>query len=132
MNANKKMVQSQLSCETGQVILLKDLSNVATAAKRGASRKSIESVVATLKDKYGEWKHSWHDKVTILKSDKSMYMSILLGASVGVYCDYEQNLKGLFFQDQHMIDTFKAYPELHCIDATYKLVELRLQLYNNV
>ena len=56
-------------------------------------------------------------------------MSILLGVSVEVYCDDEQNLKSLFFQDQHMIDTFKAYPELLCIDATYKLVELHLSVY---
>lgn len=58
-----------------------------------------------------------------------MYLCILLGAFVEVYCDNEKNFKGLFFQDQQMIDTFKAYPELLCIDATYKLVELRLPVY---
>ena len=28
-----------------------------------------------------------------------------------------------------MRDTFKAYPELLCLDATYKLLELRLPVY---
>lgn len=54
MNANKKMVQSQLSCETGKVILLKDLSNLATLAKKGVSRNNIENVVTTLRDEYGK------------------------------------------------------------------------------
>ena len=50
---------------------------------------------------------------------------LTLGAYVEVYCDSEQNLKGIFFQDQQMLEAFKAYPERFCIDATYKLLELR-------
>ena len=48
-----------------------------------------------------------------------------------VYSDDQKNLKGLFFQDQQMIDTFRAYnyPELLCLDATYKLLELGLPTY---
>ena len=38
-------------------------------------------------------------------------------------------LKGIFFQDQAMNDAFQAYPEIFCIDATYKLLELRLLVY---
>ena len=33
-----------------------------------------------------------------------------------------------FFQDVQMQQVFAAYPELVCIDATYKLLELRLPL----
>lgn len=51
------------------------------------------------------------------------------GASVEIYCDSEKNLKGIFFQDQQMKDAFKAYPELLCVDATYKLLELGLPVY---
>ena len=50
-------------------------------------------------------------------------------ASVEVYCDGERNLKGIFFQDEQMKDTFKAYPKLLCVDATYKLLELGLPVY---
>ncbi len=38
MNANKKMVQMQL---TGKVILLKDLANVVTSAKQSDTRNSV-------------------------------------------------------------------------------------------
>lgn len=51
------------------------------------------------------------------------------GASVEVYCDSERNLKSIFFPDQRMKDAFKAYPELLCLDATYKLLELGLPVY---
>ena len=54
MSANKKMVQSTLSSETGKVILLKDLSNIAATAKQGVPRNGIEGVVKTLTDKYGK------------------------------------------------------------------------------
>ena len=36
---------------------------------------------------------------------------------------------GLFFQDIQMKQVFSAYLELLCIDATYKLLELRFPLY---
>ena len=52
-----------------------------------------------------------------------------IGASVEIYSDSERNLKGIFFQDQQMLECFKAYPELLCIDATYKLLELGLPVY---
>lgn len=54
-----------------------------------------------------------------------MYMCLSpLGASVEVYSDEVKNLKGLFFQDQQMKDAFKAFPELLCTDATYKLLQV--------
>ena len=46
-----------------------------------------------------------------------------------IYSDKDKNLKGLFFQDQQMKEAFQAYPELVCIDATYKLLELGLPVY---
>ena len=38
-------------------------------------------------------------------------------------------LQGIYFQDQEMKDMFAAYPEFVCIDATYKLIELRFPVY---
>lgn len=43
--------------------------------------------------------------------------------------DEERNFKGLFFQDESMLNTFHAYPEIIFIDATYKLLELGLPTY---
>ena len=53
MRANKNMIQMQLAQETGKVILLKDLTNIASAAKQGNSRNSVDAVVHTLMEKYG-------------------------------------------------------------------------------
>ena len=53
-------------------------------------------------------------------------MFINIGVSVAVYSDKDKNFKGLFFQDQQMKE---AYPELVCINATYKLLELGLPVY---
>ena len=54
----------------------------------------------------------------------------LLGATVEVITEDESDaLQGIFFQDEEMKSIFAAYPELVCIDATYKLLELRLPVY---
>lgn len=55
--------------------------------------------------------------------------SICIGACVEILVNEENVLKGIFFQDQQMKQVFSAYPELLCIDATYKLLELRFPLY---
>ena len=46
-----------------------------------------------------------------------------------MYSDEEKYFKGLFFQDQEMKEAFKAYSELVCFDATYKLLELGFPVY---
>lgn len=52
------------------------------------------------------------------------------GATVEVITDSESDaLKGIYFQDEEMKSIFAAYPELVCIDATYKLLDLRLPVY---
>lgn len=82
MKVNKKMLQQQLFQETGNIVLLKDISNIATALKRGKSRNDLDATIQVLMNKYG--------------------------ASVEIYSDQGKNLKGLFFQDQQMKDAFQA------------------------
>lgn len=55
MKANKKMVQQQLCLETGNVNLLKDLSNIMTANMQGKSKNDLDATVKTLMNKYGEF-----------------------------------------------------------------------------
>ena len=55
MNVNKKLLQQELVQETGNVILLKDLTNIATAAKHGKSRNDIDVTVDTLMTRYGKY-----------------------------------------------------------------------------
>ena len=52
-----------------------------------------------------------------------------IGADVELYSDSEKNLLGIFWQDREMKESFVAFPELMCIDATYKLLELGLPVY---
>lgn len=53
----------------------------------------------------------------------------IIGATVEILSGEDQTFKGLFFQDKQMIKAFDAYPELLCLDATYKLLDLRLPIY---
>ena len=54
---------------------------------------------------------------------------VLLGATVEIVKSESDNLLGIYFQDEEMKQIFKAYPELVCIDSTYKLLELRFPVY---
>lgn len=54
MKANKKLVQQELCQETGNIILLKDLSNLVNRRGR-ASRNDLDAVVNLLMNKYGEF-----------------------------------------------------------------------------
>ena len=56
-------------------------------------------------------------------------LSPLCNFELGVLVDESNMLMGLFFQDSEMKNIFSSYPELVCIDATYKLLELRFPVY---
>ena len=53
MKANKKLVQDALTQETGNVITLKDLSNIAASNKKSATANYLDAVVKLLVEKYG-------------------------------------------------------------------------------
>jgi len=46
-----------------------------------------------------------------------------------VIIDENKNFKGLFYQDAYMQNIFKHFPELILVDATYKLLDLRMPVY---
>lgn len=54
MNVNKKLLQQELVKDTGNVILLKDLTNIESASKRGRSRNDLDVTVDTLTKRYGK------------------------------------------------------------------------------
>ena len=43
--------------------------------------------------------------------------------------DNENNFKALLYQDVYMKNMFDKYPEMILVDATYKLLDLRLPAY---
>ena len=54
---------------------------------------------------------------------------LLVGDSVNVVVSDTDLLQGICFEDEEMKQAFAAYPELLCIDAIYKVLELRFPLY---
>lgn len=52
MDANKKLVQQQISQESGKIVLLKDLANTANS-KKGKSKNDLDTSISQLIDKYG-------------------------------------------------------------------------------
>ena len=54
---------------------------------------------------------------------------VWIGSAVEICVDTNKQFKGLFVQDKQMGKAFEAYPELVCLDATYKLLNLRLPVF---
>ena len=55
MNANKKVTQKSLSEKSGNIVLLKDLSNINSASKEKKTRNNLENTIKILTEKYGKW-----------------------------------------------------------------------------
>ena len=49
MNSNRKLVQSKMMEESGNVVLSKDLSNISAKSSQGSTRNNLETVVQTLR-----------------------------------------------------------------------------------
>ena len=79
---------------------LKDVSNVRQRTNQGVSKNYISDIVAYLNQKEG--------------------------STVDVMIDSENNFKANFYQDQYMKKIYERYPEILLVDATYKLMELRV------
>lgn len=54
---------------------------------------------------------------------------IFTDCTVDINADHADNFIGLFFQDTRMKKDFASYPEILFVDATYKLMEIRLPVY---
>ena len=53
MKVNKKMLQQQLSVESGRVVTLRDLTNLTVKMKQSMSRNDLMHVVELLEKDYG-------------------------------------------------------------------------------
>ena len=54
MKANKKIVQQYLLQETGKLILLRDITNIAVSVKMLESKNDLDATVGMLMNKYGK------------------------------------------------------------------------------
>ena len=105
LNANKKKLQHQLELDTGKSVLLKDINNIATIAKKrdNITRNDLDACIDELR-----------------RVHRCM---------VDVCTSQENDFCGLFVQDSKMKQTFSAFPEIIFLDATYKLLELQFPVY---
>ena len=103
LKANSKLLQQKIQLSTGKKTTLKDISNLRQYSKADVSTNDMEDIV------------------TFLKQQR--------GSSVEIVVDEENVFKGLFYQDQYMKHIYRKYPEIILVDATYKLLELRLPIY---
>ena len=101
MGANKKLLQEKLMRDTNKIVLLKDLANIQQGAN-GGNENDLKVMVDKLKSKYK--------------------------CVVKLLSDSDSNFLGIFFQDKEMKAVFDSYPEIVCVDATYKLTSLRFLL----
>ena len=46
-----------------------------------------------------------------------------------IWVHQDKNFKGIFFQDLQMQKVYEKFPEILLVDATYKLLELRMPIY---
>ena len=103
LKANNKLLRQKIEQETGKMVTLKDLSNIKYKSKLSLNKNDIESIVEFLQ-KQGT-------------------------STVDVMVDNENNFKALLYQDVYMKNMFDKYPEMKLVDATYKLLDLRLLVY---
>lgn len=105
VGANRKMVCHQFSKTTGKSLFIKDIHNIATAAKPKPSTGVSEL------------------------QQVADYLKSQPGLSTEYLIDENNTLSGIFIQDSHMQHTFSQFPELVLADATHKTNELRMPFY---
>ena len=106
MKANKKIIQSSIMQSTGKVLLMKDIHNLKMSNDQENDLSTLQRAVNELSKTNGAY-------VKLHMENK----------------DDNQELTGLFFQDERMRQVFSEYPEFLGVDATYKVNDLRMPLY---
>lgn len=103
LKANKILVREEMQKESGNAVLLKDLSNISAKGKNAPQRNNLPEVVRALQQDHR--------------------------ASVRVLKDENNDLQAIYFQDDYMKRSFHDCPEVIFIDATYKLLETRMACF---
>ena len=100
IQANPKLLKQKIETATGKKVTLKDICNIKQNAKKDLQKNDLENVIDYLKQQPG--------------------------SRTEVVVDEEDNFKGLFYQDAHMQNIYAHFPEILLVDATYKLLDLRM------
>ena len=105
VKANKKMLQNYVMQKTGKNVILKDLHNIQSNIKKkdkDINKGPLEQVHAIFSERPG---------------------------AIVEYITDDNNLKTIFFQDETMKSSFRNFPEVILVDATYKTNNMRMPLY---
>ncbi|KAH9379452.1 hypothetical protein HPB48_022114 [Haemaphysalis longicornis] len=133
LGANKKLVKASVQEKTGKVVLLKDLSNVATAM-RNPVRNDLDSTIQLLRNYYCTSRARSFFVLTFFKRNGRVVTFALLnftclsGTDCHILTDNDE-FRGLLICTDSMKASMRFYPEYIGIDATYKLLELRTPVY---
>ena len=103
LQANPKLLQQKVEEATGRKVTLKDISNIKQRSKQDINKNNLEDVIQHLKNQPG--------------------------STTEVIIDKDDNFKGIFYQDKYMHNLFEKFPEMILVDATYKLLDLRMPVY---
>ena len=103
LKANPKLLQQKVENTTGKKITLKDISNLKQNCKKEVKR---------------------NDLVDLME-----YLNRQTGSFTEVIINTEKEFKGIFFQDEYMKNLYNLFPEVILVDATYKLLDLRMPVY---
>ena len=106
MKANKKIIQSNVMQATGKVVLMKDIHNLKVTNNNQNDLTTLQKAVNELTKTNGSFVKLQTNNTT-----------------------ENPELTGLFYQDERMRQVFAEYPEFLCVDATYKVNDLRMPLY---
>ena len=103
LKANNKWLQQKIEQDIGKKVTLKDISNIKYRTRLPLNRNDLDSVVEFLQ-KEGD-------------------------SSVDIMVGQEENFKGLLYQDAYMRNMYMKFSEVMLVDATYKLLDLRMPVY---
>ena len=103
LKANSKLLRQKIEQSTGKKVTLKDIANMKQKTRQDFNRNDLDSVINYLRQQKG--------------------------STAEVIINQENNFEGLFFQDEYMRQMYSKFPELLLVDATYKLLELRMPVY---
>ena len=103
LKANSKLLQQKIEAFSGKNITLKDTANLRQYSKVSFSGSEMKNIAEFLKQRQG--------------------------SIVEILVDQDKNFKGISFQDLQMQKVYEKFPEILLVDATYKLLELRMPIY---
>ena len=103
LKANNKLLQQKIGHNTGKKVTPKDISNIKYRTRFLLNKNDLDSIVDFLY-KEGD-------------------------SSVDIMVDEEENFKWLLYQDAYMRNMYLKFPEVIVVDATYKILDLRMPVY---